>query len=209
MPFLAYLHKFVILSFLSLIFFLIIQIFLSGNADLVIFCLGDGTNDTAGDAVGHMSGGDTHAAFYYCPCTDEAVFFDDGTFLNDGTHADKNVVVDRAAVDDGVMADGHAAANVDIIAHFYMEGSVFLQVGVVTDGDLAIACAYHCAGIDDDIFPQFYAADDFSCGENKAGFWHFGDEVFIFTDHGTAPFMSKCLFISIFSYPYHICKGEY
>lgn len=187
------LHKFIVLSFLSLVFFFVVQIFLSGDTNFVILCLSDGANDAAGDAVCHMAGRDTHAAFYYSTCTDEAVFFDHSTFLNDGTHTDEDVIVDGAAVDDGVVTDGHTAANVDIITYLYMEGGVFLQIGVVADFDFAIAGANHSAGVDDDIFPQFHAADDFCCGKNKAGIRHFGDEVFIFADHGIAPFVKKSL----------------
>ena len=193
MPVLAYLHKFIVFSFLSLVFFLVFHVFLSGDADLVIFCLGDGANDAAGDAVSHVACRDTHTAFYHCPCADETVFFDDSSLLNDGTHADENIIMDGTAMDDGVVADSHAAANVDVIAYFHMEGGIFLQVGVVADLDFAIACANDRAGIDDDIFPQLHTADDFRCGKDEAGIGNFWDEVFIFADHEIAPFLKKSL----------------
>ena len=209
MLFLAYLHKFIVFSFLSLVFFLIVQILLGGNADLVIFRLGNGANDAAGDAVSHVTGRNTHTSFYYGTCADEAVFFNDSSFLNDGTHADENVIMDGTAVDDGVMTNGYAAANVDVIANFHMEGGIFLQVGVVTDFDLAIACADNCAGIDDDIFPQLHTADDFCCGEDETGIGHFGDKVFIFANHGIAPFVKKSLiYYQEYLCSYHICSEE-
>ena len=191
MPFLAYLHKFIVLSFLSLIFFLVIQIFLGGNTDLVIFRLGDGANDAAGDAVCHVTCGDTHAAFYHCAGADKAVFLDDSAFLNDGAHADEDIIMDGAAVDDGIVTDGHAAANIDIIAYFHMEGGIFLQIGVVADSDFTVTCANDRAGIDDNVFSQFHAADDFRCREDETGIGYFRDEVFIFANHGIAPFVKK------------------
>ena len=193
MLFLAYLHKFIVFSFLSLVFFFVFQIFLRGNTDLVIFCLSDGANDAAGDAVCHVPCGDTHASFYHGTCADEAVFFNDSSFLNDGAHADENIIMDGAAVDDGIVADGHTAANVDVIAYFHMEGGIFLQVGVVTDLDFAIACADNGTGIDDDVFSQLHTADDFRCGEDETGIGYFGDKVFIFANHGIAPFLKKSL----------------
>src|SRR5699024_161315 len=128
--------------------------------------------------------------------TNEAVFTDDGTVLYNRTHADENMICNGTGMQDNIVSDGYAAADVNIISMFYMNGCIFMYIGIIPGGNGLMFRMNDCAGADNHIFTQCYIANNGGGGEYITRVWDGRGILLEFANHDKTSFRKR-------SYSYH------